>query len=616
MFLGGIKVLIFPAMIILALSVVTADCYAKKLGSRGLFAFGNQNDDVQYQQRLMVTPKNREPLALALRYREAAGKKAFQSIQTAGDYLPKKVGITEKFTVTNLQNATTREVEAVLIHVSDTTFWYLDVNLPQDKGLFKNTAEVWEQEIRPKISELFGELRSPEADQGNRITVLNTTLNGAAGYFSSVDSYPKWVHPSSNEREIIFMDPRKAPLSSERYLAVLTHEYQHAIHNRYDPGEESWVNEGLSELAVELIGFENSLKKYHLKKPSVQLNYWSQQPSDALYHYAASSSFFSFLINQNIATSTLFELVMEQEDGVKGINNWLSQYDSNFEKEFTDWIVSNYQYDQGIKEISGPEYRKNVRFEVPQYGALYLDLEQFRGKSMSFDGDVWVQRFEDKCPEVCWWSNTGDSINTALTLKADLTSTKQPVATFRMWHDIEPDWDYLYFSISVDGGVTWSTLEEDAKTTTFNPSGSNFGHAYTGKDEWSEHDVNLAEYSGQEVLLRFEYVTDDAVNLSGVLLEQFKIKGTDISLNPESSGWNSEGFILVNNVLPQRFIVRLVEFYFDGTTTTYEVPLDNNNEISFEVREKDDKVRKVGLIVAGATLHTYQPAGFNLIYPD
>ena len=130
------------------------------------------------------------------------------------------------------------------------------------------------------------------------------------------------------------------------------------------------------------------------------------------------------------------------------------------------------------------------------------------------------------------------------------------------------------------------------------------------------HDVDLIKYSGQEVLVRFEYVTDDAVNLEGVLIDGFQIPEADLNLNPLSKEWNPDGFVLVNNVLPQKFIVRLVEFNFDGTNTIREVILDENNEVSIDVLKKGNDVEKVGLVVAGATLDTYQPAAFNLIYPD
>ena len=606
------KPVIFPIVVILLLSVFTADCYAKKLWDRSLFSTIYQNEPVRYEERLTIVAKNKDPIALALRYR--GEEERLSPNQESISVLPKKVGTVEKFTVTDLRKATIEEVDAVLIHVSENAYWYLDVKLPRDSGLFKRTGEIFDREIHPKMSELFGSLVSPSVSRDKRITVLNTPLNGVSGYFSSADSYPRWVHPSSNEREIIFMDPQRVPVGTQQYLAVLAHEYQHAIHNYYDSGEESWVNEGLSELAVELLGFENRFKEYHLKNPSIQLNFWSSNPSEAVKDYAASSSFFSFLINENGATTTLSDLVGEQEDGVRGLNKWLSQYDSNFDQEFTKWIVNNYK--EGVKEISGPEYRRNVRYEVPQYGAKYFDLERFRGRTISFVGDLWVQRFEAICPEICWWSNTGDYINTSLTLKADLSFAKKPVAKFRMWHDIEKDWDYLYFSVSVDQGITWRTLEEETKTTSYNPSGSNFGNGYTGKDGWFDHDVNLSEYSGKEVLLRFEYVTDDAVNLGGVLIDRFEIVGTDVTLNPNSSGWIPEGFMLVNNVLPQKFIVRLVEFHFDGTNTIRKVKLDENNETSIDILKKDGSVKKVGLVVAGATLNTYRPTAFNLIYAN
>ena len=55
---------------------------------------------------------------------------------------------------------------------------------------------------------------------------------------------------------------------------------------------------------------------------------------------------------------------------------------------------------------------------------------------------------------------------------------------------------------------------------TENPSGNSFGSAYTGSSDddgdgepdWVTERFDLSVYAGEEIWLRFEYVTDDAVN--------------------------------------------------------------------------------------------------------
>ena len=67
--------------------------------------------------------------------------------------------------------------------------------------------------------------------------------------------FPRHTHPHSNEREMLFMDGEAFRPGSDEYMKVLAHELQHAIHWAHDQGEDSWVNEGLSEVATELVGY-------------------------------------------------------------------------------------------------------------------------------------------------------------------------------------------------------------------------------------------------------------------------------------------------------------------------------------------------------------------------
>ena len=41
-------------------------------------------------------------------------------------------------------------------------------------------------------------------------------------------------------------------------IGVMAHEYQHLIHWGRDPAEESWLNESMSELAMAVLGYEDT----------------------------------------------------------------------------------------------------------------------------------------------------------------------------------------------------------------------------------------------------------------------------------------------------------------------------------------------------------------------
>ena len=97
-----------------------------------------------------------------------------------------------------------------------------------------------------------------------------------------------------------------------------------------------------------------------------------------------------------------------------------------------------------------------------------------------------------------------------------------------VWYEIEEGWDYAYVEASDDDGRTWHILEGQ-HTTTENPSGNAYGPGYTGSsDEWLRESIDLTPFAGGPVLLRFEYVTDDAVYLDGLLIDDLSIPELDL----------------------------------------------------------------------------------------
>ena len=70
---------------------------------------------------------------------------------------------------------------------------------------------------------------------------------------------------------------------------------------------------------------------------------------------------------------------------------------------------------------------------------------------------------------------------------------------------------------------------------------------------------DLTPYAGREVLVRFEYVTDDAVNARGLCLDDFAIDEIGWADDAESDGgWEADGFARVNNLVPEEFLVQIV----------------------------------------------------------
>jgi immune inhibitor A len=188
------------------------------------------------------------------------------------------------------------------------------------------------------------------------------------------------------------------------------------------------------------------------------------------------------------------------------------------------------------------------------------------------------------------------------------------------WYDLEKGFDQLYLLASEDGGQSWQNLTTPSGGLE-DLSGKSFGWAYTGlsgvrgdvvgsSPRWIQEHVDLAHLAGKEVQLRFEYVTDSAVNGEGFVLDDVAIPqigyATDFEL--DNGGWEAQGFARVQNVLPQTYRLALIEKGRPTKVSLYELPGDNILEIPIHI---GDQVSEVILVVSGTTRITRQQAGYE-----
>ncbi len=125
-------------------------------------------------------------------------------------------------------------------------------------------------------------------------------------------------------------------------------------------------------------------------------------------------------------------------------------------------------------------------------------------------------------PNGLYFGNT----NAYLTLKngIDLKNVIAAELTFDVKWDIEVANDYLAVYISDDGGSTWiQPCGNLARIGTLNQS--NYSIIYDGvQSNWIKEKINLSDYLGSEILLKFVFKTDDAVNRDGVFIDNIMVE--------------------------------------------------------------------------------------------
>jgi hypothetical protein len=175
---------------------------------------------------------------------------------------------------------------------------------------------------------------------------------------------------------------------------------------------------------------------------------------------------------------------------------------------------------------------------------------------------------------------------------------------------LEADFDYAYLEISEDGQA-WDILATPSGTAD-DPSGNSYGWGYNGQsDGWVHESVDLSDYAGKKVYLRFEYVTDAAVNGEGMLIDDIAIPEIDYFEDFEQGpgGWAGEGWVRLENVLPQNYNLVLITKGATAEVNKIQLGPDIAADIPIQIGEGVDEVI---LVISGATRFTQQKAAYQI----
>ncbi len=511
-------------------------------------------------------------------------------------------------------------VEAEVMRVSQHAYWIFEDGHSPDSGRLASAAAAFETTVWPAVTSALGDVWNPGVDGDPRIVIFHGVLRpGVAGYFSGNDEYPVEIQPESNQREAIVISADVLTFGGQGYMSTLAHELQHAIHWAADVGEESWLNEGLSEVATGLAGLPAGSVNAFLRQPNTSLVQWEPEIFQASPNYGASALFFEYISAHYGGVETLRAIVNEQTDGLDSVTLTLQNlgYDETAVSIFTDWVVANFADDETglyshpdrttrtprLEEVEAPHL---IEDSVRPFGTRYYRIEDTESEVMiEFSGSPEGRIFEAEphSGHTCWWSNAGDSINTTLTRSVDLSIVDSATFEFWAWYAIEEDWDYAYFSISQDGGETWNIVPTE-NSTFANPNGTAFGPGLTGiTDGWVKDSVDLSPYTGSEVLIRLEYITDDAIHDRGACFDDFSIPEIGWSDSTETTGgWVSEGFALINDRLPVEYLVQVIHDTDSTPAEVTRVTVDQNGNATVTVRGPNSDEQLV-LAVSVVTPH-------------
>ena len=554
---------------------------------------------------------------------------------------PYNVGAQKDFWVSNTDTNENFQISATLQYVGDNIYFWIEDGVRFNQSDLDRLASTFDQEIIPTNREFFGQEWNPGVDGDSRFYVLYAggLGNSLAGYFSSADELHPDAHPFSNAHEMFLLSSDNVPLNDSYIYGTMAHEFQHMIHWYQDKNEESWVNEGFSMLAEHVNGYDTGGFDWeYMRNTDMQLNDWGGDVGQNGPHYGASFLFMVYFLDRFGEDATK-AFVSHDENGFASLDAVFAElniqnpttgklYTGN--EFFADWVVANMLQDTGIENqrydyISYSPYsidNTKTYYECPttitgdvfQYGVDYLSLACPGSYTVEFAGSEVVSLLPFNHPssgENFFWSNLGDESNMRLTREFDLSQVSGLVELrFNTWYDLEEDYDYAYISASVDG-TNWDILNSQ-NCTRLNPSGNSYGCGWNGQsDGWIDEAVDLSQYAGEKVTVRIDYVTDAAVNGKGMAIDDLRLDavGYASDLESDEGGWLAEGFVRVQNTLPQSFSVSVIHAGNQPKVEQYQLEAGEKLTLDVEIGNSFDEVI---LVISGTTPVTREKATYQV----
>ncbi len=261
------------------------------------------------------------------------------------------------FWVTNGDSNQSFQVQASLGYATEHVYFWIDTQVNSySKRELKNLVETFEKQIYPTTRAFFGSEWTPGVDNDPHLYILYARGIGrsVSGYFSSADAYLPMVREYSNGHEMFLLNADLVDLGSEYAYAVLAHEFQHMIHWQVDRDEQTWMNEGLSSLAMLVNGYGTAgSENAYLANPDIQLTDWPETTPVRSAYYGASYLFMAYFLDRfgELATKTL---VAHPDNGLASMDRVLadlgfqdagSSQALSADDVFRDWVIASYLQD-------------------------------------------------------------------------------------------------------------------------------------------------------------------------------------------------------------------------------------------------------------------------------
>jgi hypothetical protein len=259
---------------------------------------------------------------------------------------------------------------------------------------------------------------------------------------------------------------------------------------------------------------------------------------------------------------------------------------------------------------------------VGQFAADYYELPSSGTATIDFTGAPSVSLLGSAAPsgEHFWYAQRANYSNPRLTRAVDLRGVDAATLNYQVYVDLERGYDFAYVAASTDGGATWQPLAAGGMAG-LDPADdpSNVALAerfYTGRaGEWIAETIDLTPFAGQEILLRFETITDPILTFGSFAVDDVAIPELGFFDDAETldDGWTAEGFTRATAELPQAWQLQLITFDADGRPAVERLPVAADGTMQHTVQGLPGVQRAI-LIVSATAPETLQVAPYRISF--
>jgi peptidoglycan hydrolase-like protein with peptidoglycan-binding domain len=316
----------------------------------------------------------------------------------------------EFFIDTSYDKLERNKISATLRKVSANAYFYIEDQWWQEAPVDKRNqinqrleilAQEFDQKIYPELTAFYGSEWKPGIDGDVRITILfHQMREDAAGYFRNTDGYRRIEAPSSNEREMFYVNVEY--ITQEIVKSYLAHEFVHLITfnqktRQLGAEEDIWLNELRAEHAPTLMGYDDEFENSNLQtrvqtfigSPNTSLTEWRFQKRD----YGIINIFAQYLV-RHYGEELLKDSMAAPYTGIASLNYTLAKmgFDKDFAKIFTEWTIAVYANDCSLGEFyCYTEEPLNYLRVLPSL--IYLPATQQSELSLTYAIKEWSGRW-------------------------------------------------------------------------------------------------------------------------------------------------------------------------------------------------------------------------------